>query len=142
MFTLENSKYSIAQRTYPLYLGFPYIVASYRNFIQTLVRTKAPLITEGVIRQLLETFLLTTGDLLLKQWLEDYIKRISKLSFPMNMMEAIERLQTPFHESLNLLRSFREKQLKGTIDIRFYPANSLKISNIEKRLNLQIDNMI
>jgi hypothetical protein len=133
-FTLENSKYSIAQRTYPLYLQFPFFVASFRNFTQTLVRTGATIITKNVVQRVVDAELDGTGDLLLREWKNIFLKRIEDFNGPLPVLQAMDLLQDPFYESLEILKKFREEQLLGRLDIRFFPANSLKISDIEREI--------
>ena len=128
--TLENSKYSISDRVTPLYLEMPFFMSSYRAFKDTLIKQRTDIITPEVIEAVI-ALSVPLGSPLVKTWSDDLMSRISKLQFPMLKLDAINELVDPFYEASQLLFDHRKNQRTGTIDIRFFPANSLRPSDIE-----------
>jgi hypothetical protein len=128
--TLENSKYSISDRTTPLYLEMPFFASSFRAFRDALFKQK----TDHVTYEMLEALIAMSvpiGNPIIGAWNDDFLKRIKDLHYPMTKLDAVNELGDHFYEALNILIDFRKQQRSGVIDIRYYPANSLRSSDIE-----------
>ena len=67
-----------------------------------------------------------------KSWAQDLIARIHKLKWPMQVLDCVHELSLPFYASLEIIRKAKEKSVRGILDVAYFPANSLKISDIER----------
>ena len=129
--TCENSKYSISERTYPLYLGIPFIVGSFRAFSKLIVDLKIPLIHIATVTALINQATLGMQPMF-KSWAQDLIARLHTLKWPMPVLDCVHEMSLPFYASLEIVRKAKETSVKGILDVAFFPANSLKISDIER----------
>lgn len=129
--TCENSKYSISERTYPLYLQVPFFIGSFRAFSKFIVDLKTPIIQLSVITALIKQ--LSIGhSLSVRAWANDFIARLNKLNWPMPVLECLNEISLPFYAALEIIRKTKERTVHGVLDVAFFPANSLKISDIER----------
>lgn len=128
--TLENSKYSISDRTTPLYLEMPFFVSSFRAFRDAIFKQNTDYVTYEMLEALI-AMSVSIGNPVIGAWNEDLLKRIKDLDYPMTKLDAVNELGDHFYESLNILIDSRKQQRTGIIDIRYYPANSLRSSDIE-----------
>jgi hypothetical protein len=129
--TCENSKYSISERTYPLYLQVPFFIGSFRAFSKLIVDLKIPTIQLTTLIALIKQ--VTIGQQpMVKLWADDFIARIQKLNWPMPILNCLNEISLPFYTSLEIIRKARENTVQGVLDVAFFPANSLKISDIER----------
>ena len=129
--TCENSKYSISERTYPLYLQIPFFVGSFRAFSKYVVDLKIPIIQLSTITAL--TRQLTIGHSpSIRSWATNLITRMQSLTWPMPILECLNEISLPFYAALEIIRKANESKVHGVLDVAFFPANSLKISDIER----------
>lgn len=129
--TCENSKYSISERTYPLYLGIPFIIGSFRAFSKLLVDLKMPTIQLVTITALVQQATIGMQPLF-KTWAQDFLARLQKLTWPMPILDCLHETSLPFYASLEIVRKAKETSVRGVLDVAYFPANSLKISDIER----------
>jgi len=129
--TCENSKYSISERTYPLYLQIPFFVGSFRAFSKLIIDLKLPSIQLSTINALIQQATIGMQPAI-KLWAQDLITRLSKLKWPMNVLDCLDEISIPFYAALEIIRKAKAHTTHGVLDVAFFPANSLKISDIER----------
>lgn len=132
-FTLENSKYSITDRTMPLYLEMPFFMASYRTFKTELIKSRVEIVNPEVLDNLISMHV-STATPIIGRWAKHFLVEAGKLQWPMTPLEAIENLHVPFYDALDLLIAYRKPSLKGSLDVFHFPSNVLKVSDVERIL--------
>lgn len=131
--TCENSKYSISERVYPLYLQVPFYVGSFRSFSTMVVNLKMPIIELQVLITLINQ--LTIGAMpMIKAWANQFISELQRIKWPMPLLECLREISMPFYSALSIIQQAKSNQVQGVLDVEFFPANSLKISDIERIL--------
>ena len=133
VFTLENSKYSIGERAVPLFLQFPFFCSSFRTFRNAMLKSKPDAVTLPFLETLVDVSV-SVGNPILSNWKDVFLESAKNLKYPLTVIEAMNELAVPFYTAMNELIKVRQSSMLGTIDVRFYPSNSLKISDIEQVL--------
>jgi hypothetical protein len=133
--TCENSKFSIGDRVNPLQLEMPFFTSSYRAFMDPIIKLKTDIVTYEMIEEVV-AMSIPLGNPMMKKWNDHLMINLSQLSYPMNRIDAIDIFMDPFYDSMQVLLDYRKDQNLGYVDVRYFPANSLRPSDIEQILEL------